>query len=160
MLSIGPYKAPLVSWAHYATLLAAGPVLARAWSTSPKPDTATEQIHRSPGLPLGREAPPADAGEDRQLVAAGGAGLEGPVLGARVRGLGHGGDDQGLRDRLPAADRERVVGVGDAPVLGGYEFLPGQLGHDLEHPLVGGSVRPQLLGDHPLASLVGAHPPG
>src|SRR5258707_9540612 len=56
MLSIGPYKAPLVSWAHYATLLAAGPVLARAWSTSPKPDTATEQIHRSPGLPLGRPA--------------------------------------------------------------------------------------------------------
>src|SRR5260370_39547615 len=56
MLSIGLYKAPLVSWAHYATLLAAGPVLARAWSTSPKPDTATEQIHRSPGLPLGRPA--------------------------------------------------------------------------------------------------------
>src|SRR5260221_14668188 len=56
MLSIGPYKPPLVSWAHYAHLLAAGPVLARAWSTSPKPDTATEQIHRSPGLPLGRPA--------------------------------------------------------------------------------------------------------
>ena len=91
--------------------------------------------------------------EDRRLVAAAGADLEHLVGRLRVELLGHVGDDQGRRDRLALADRQRHVVIGQRPLRLGDKLVPRRLPHRLNHPRVFHARRDHLLIDHPVASL-------
>ena len=50
--------------------------------------------------------------QDRRLVARARANFENRVAAVQLQPVGHESDDEGLRDRLTAGDRQRLVGVG------------------------------------------------
>ena len=86
--------------------------------------------------------------EDRGLVAAAGADLEHAVeLAAVARELGHARDDPGLRDRLPAADRQRRVLVGADRERLVDEDVARHRVHRGQHDLVADALLAQAL-DH------------
>ncbi len=63
------------------------------------------------------------AGQYRGLVAESGADVEHSVIGLDVEQLGHQRDDEGLRDGLAVADRQRLIQVGEHPQLVRHEFV-------------------------------------
>ena len=88
------------------------------------------------GVALDRDHLAHELREHRRLIARAGADLEDAMLGARREELGHAGDDVRLRDRLPLADRQRVIAVGDVAVIGRDELLPRDARHRLHDALV------------------------
>ena len=60
----------------------------------------------------------------------------------------HQGDDVGLRDGLPVADRERPVPVGVLPRVLRNEPVPRHAAHRLEDARIANAARRDLLGDH------------
>src|SRR5690606_37700103 len=69
----------------------------------------------------------------RGLVGASSSDLEDAVALLELEGLGHHRDDDRLRDRLPAADRERTVLVRAGSELLGDEAMPRHLANRFEH---------------------------
>lgn len=64
-------------------------------------------------VPFDREHLPGDARHHRRRIARAGTHLEHLPAGRDLRGVDHERDDVGLRDRLPLADRQRAVFVGE-----------------------------------------------
>ena len=96
--------------------------------------------------------------EHRRGVARARADVE-QVLGAVEREeLAHRRDDEGLRDRLVLADRERCVLVRDAGEVRRDERLARHTGHRGEHALVGDPPAPELALHH--AGAAGVARPG
>jgi len=75
-------------------------------------------------------------GEHRRVVSGAGPDLEHSVGLAQLEQLAHPADHQGLRDRLPAVDRKRPVGVGAAPVAPRHEQLARNARDRVQHALV------------------------
>src|SRR5688500_11345381 len=96
------------------------------------------------------------AAEEREygrLVAGAGADLQDALAGSRGEQLGHPPDDVRLADRLARLNRERLVGVGEAPPIIGDEQLSRDGAHRPQDPLVADAPGPKLPRDHGGAGL-------
>ena len=99
--------------------------------------------------------------EDRRLVARPGADLVDHVRRLGGEDLGHEGDVVGRGDRLPLADRDRLVVVGHPAGVGGEELVPGHRPEGFQDPLVLDAPLGEVLLDHLVAhGDVGVIPPG
>jgi len=89
-------------------------------------------------------------GQERQqggVVSRPGADIEDAITGFRGEHLEHPGDDERLRDRLAAGDRQRNVVIRPRPLAVGDEALPWNRCDRCEHSLVG-DPGSQSLGEH------------
>ncbi len=71
--------------------------------------------------------------EDRGLIADAGADLQRHVARLQLEQIGHQRYDEGLRDGLAVADRQRRVEIGIGLQLQRHEFVAGDLAHRLDH---------------------------
>src|SRR6266481_6062166 len=106
---------------------------------------------RQPRDALHRAHPLGQLRQHRGLVPAAGAHLQNLLPPAELQQLRHAADDEGLRDRLPLPDRQRVVPVRPIAERLVHEHVARQPSHHLDHPRVSDPARDQLLLHHPLA---------
>ena len=88
---------------------------------------------------------PDQLGEHRRLVAGAGADLEHDVLRRGAEQVGHQRHDEGLRDGLAVADRQRAVLVGAGGLLGGDEGVARHAAHRRQHARVDPGPPPRAL---------------
>src|SRR5581483_4679390 len=101
---------------------------------------------------------PAEVGQDGRLIARAGPHLEDPLPPGELEGLGHERNGRGMRDRLPVADRERVVVVGAVAERLVDEEVPWDEREGREDAAIAHAALGQLL-DHALSRMmVRRHP--
>ena len=94
---------------------------------------------------------PGDLGEDRGCVARAGPDLKDRLAALQGQGLGHQGDDVGLRDRLAFLDRERDILIGELAKLFGKEGLARDGAHGIQDKLGANAAPPNGLFNHLVA---------
>ncbi len=95
----------------------------------------------------------ADLGQHGRLIARARADVQGLGLRAALGQLGHQRHDVRLRDRLPVADRQRMVVVGATSECFGHETVPRHVLHRPKHFRVGDVPAAEVLFDHASACL-------
>ena len=126
-------------------------------------DLGVSHLDECRSRPLGELGNPFDGhdlrrqlGEHRRLVARAGADVENALVSGEPEQLADRRDHEGLRDRLPASDRESIVLVGEMVKILGNEALAWDSRHRFEHALVEASAAAQLMLDHVLRALSAA----
>lgn len=97
---------------------------------------------------------PAELGQHGRLIAGTGADIEGSALGLRLGQLGHQGNDVRLGNRLPMANRQRMVSISNAGLLFGNEAMAGNPAHHLQDLRIDDVAAAEIVFEHSLPGLL------
>ena len=111
-------------------------------------DQGSSCVLRQLGHPLDRHDLGRELCKHRRLITRARADVEDAVVRREPEELTDGGDDEGLRDRLPVSDWKGSVLVGEVPHVLGDESLPRHSFHRGEHAFVERAATTELLLDH------------
>src|SRR4051812_47059474 len=89
-------------------------------------------------------------GQQSGHVAGAGSDFENAMVRLNVQMLEHHPDNERLRNSLSLVNRNGVIGVGLAVVLGGNELMPGNASHGCEYARILNTARLQLSFHHAL----------